>query len=207
SLTIRPNDFDGTQGTRFYPLLYLLIRARGARDLSTGRELTAEALGSHSELQRHTLFPTILLRGHDAKSDAIANFCFLADGNNLGVGQLAPHEYLGRVEAEQPGVLASQWIPTDPSLWRVERYRDFLAARREMLAEAAQSFLEELREGTIVEERELQQLKVVTEKSDDPRSVQVRSLVEHLHEAGYAEPKLDTVINDPERGGVLAEAN
>src|SRR5699024_9392898 len=132
SLTIRPNDFDGTQGTRFYPLLYLLIRARGARDLSTGRELTAEALGSHSELQRHTLFPTILLRGHDAKSDAIANFCFLADGNNLGVGQLAPHEYLGRVEAEQPGVLASQWIPTDPSLWRVERYRDFLAARREM---------------------------------------------------------------------------
>src|SRR5699024_7662806 len=39
SLTIRPNDFDGTQGTRFYPLLYLLIRARGARDLSTGREL------------------------------------------------------------------------------------------------------------------------------------------------------------------------
>jgi len=207
SLTIRPNDFDGTQGTRFYPLLYLLIRARGARDLSTGRELTAEALGSHSELQRHTLFPTILLRGHDAKSDAIANFCFLADGNNLGVGQLAPHEYLGRVEAEQPGVLASQWIPTDPSLWRVERYRDFLAARREMLAEAAQSFLEELREGTIAEERELQQLTVVTEKSDDPRSVQVRSLVEHLHEAGYAEPELDTVINDPERGGVLAEAN
>ena len=206
SLVLGPRDFEGTQGTRFYPLLYLLMRSGSARDLGTGRELTVAALESGNRLERHMLFPTALLRGHGTKSDAIANFCFLADGNDLGVGQLAPHEYLGRVEAEQPGVLASQWIPTDPSLWRVERYRDFLAARREMLAEAAQSFLDGLLEGTHEDGRELQPLTVVAQDAVDPRSEQIRALVRQLREAGYAEPELDTAINDPAHGGVIAEA-
>ncbi|MFW6642072.1 GmrSD restriction endonuclease domain-containing protein [Nocardiopsis algeriensis] len=206
ALAVRPHDFEGTQGTRFYPLLYLLMRSGSARDLVTGRELTSAALESGSQLQRQTLFPTALLRGHDAKADAIANFCFLADGDHLGIGQAAPEEYLGRIEAENPGVLASQWIPADPSLWRVERYRDFLAARREMLAEAAQTFLEGLREGTAPEEEELRPLTVVAEEAGDPRSVQVRTLVEELREAGYAEPELDTVISDPGSGRVIAEA-
>ena len=74
-----------------------------------------------------------------------------------------------------------------------------------MLAEAAQSFLEGLREGTIAEGRELQPLTVVTEEAGDPRSVQVKSLMGHLQEAGYAEPELDTAISDPELGGVIAE--
>ena len=38
-----------------------------------------------------------------------------------------------------PGLLAqlaltSQFIPMDPALWRVDRYSDFLEARRELLA-------------------------------------------------------------------------
>jgi hypothetical protein len=32
----------------------------------------------------------------------------------------------------------------DSNLWRIERYRDFLAARRELLAQAANAFLESL---------------------------------------------------------------
>ena len=33
-----------------------------------------------------------------------------------------------------------RWIPDDPALWQVERYPDFLAARRELLASAANAF-------------------------------------------------------------------
>ncbi len=206
SLAIRPHDFEGTQGARFYPLLYLLVRARGSRDLGTGQELTAESLGAQGQLRRHTLFPTALLRGRSAKADAIANFCFLTESNELEIGQRAPDEYLARAEASHPGVLASQWIPADPALWKPERYRDFLAARRELLAEAGQSFLEELRQGTAPEGRELRPLTVTAEETADPRSAQVRALVGEMHQAGYAEPRLDTAINDPERGGVIAEA-
>lgn len=31
-------------------------------------------------------------------------------------------------------MLASQWIPADPSLWKVENFRDFLEARKALLA-------------------------------------------------------------------------
>ena len=37
SLTVRPEDFDGSSvGARFYPMLYLLSRVGGARDLGNG---------------------------------------------------------------------------------------------------------------------------------------------------------------------------
>ena len=48
-----------------------------------------------------------------------------------------------------PAALASQWIPQDPALWRIDRYPDFLAARRELLAEAANAFLAQLRFGAM----------------------------------------------------------
>ena len=43
-----------------------------------------------------------------------------------------------------PGALESHWIPMNRDLWRVERYRDFLAARRELLAKAANAILDNL---------------------------------------------------------------
>ncbi|MEY9214896.1 DUF262 domain-containing protein [Thermobifida halotolerans] len=206
SLEVRPHDFEGTQGGRFYPLLYLLTRVRGARDLGTGRELRADALGSVTAIQRHNIFPTALVRGH-GKADAIANFCFLTPDSDAAIGRRTPEEYLAEAEAAHPGVLASQWIPTDPALWRPERYRDFLAARRELLAEAAQSFLEELRSGRAgAAEEPLRPITVVPQEADDPRAAQVRDLVEELRRLGCAEPSVDTEIHDPETGRGLAVA-
>ena len=40
---------------------------------------------------------------------------------------------------EQPFI--SQCIPTDPALLRLERYRDFLAERRQRIAESLNTFL------------------------------------------------------------------
>ncbi|KUP96514.1 GmrSD restriction endonuclease domain-containing protein [Thermobifida cellulosilytica] len=210
SLTVRPHDFEGsTRGSRFYPLLYLLTRVKGARDFGTGLELKAETLGKLSSLEMHHVFPKSLLynnydRGH---VNAIANFCFLTQQSNLEISNRKPEEYLPEVEARHPGVLASQWIPTDPALWRIERYRDFLAARRELLAEAAQSFLEELRSGAAsTNETVLRPITVVSPEADDPRTAQVRDLVDELLRLGYAEPITDTEIPDPETGRTLAVA-
>ena len=47
-------------------------------------------------------------------------------------------------QKKTPGAIESHWIPTDPELWKVENYRDFLAARRELLAAAANTFLDSL---------------------------------------------------------------
>ncbi len=209
NLELLPHDFDGsTRGSRFYPLLYLLTRVKGARDFGSGLELRAELLGKLTSLQVHHIFPKALLRDRYDRNEinAIANFCFLTQATNLEIGKSAPEKYFAEVEAKNPGVLASQWIPTDPALWTVDRYPDFLAARRELLAEAAQSFLEELRSGSQSAEESLQPLAVTETEPDDPRTLQIQAMIAELRDLGFAEPEVDTEITDPANGRFLSMA-
>lgn len=210
-LAVSPDDFAGaTRGSRFYPLLYLLTRVDGARDFGSGLELRAELLGKLTSLQVHHIFPKALLRQHGFdrnEINALANFCFLTQDTNLKIGRRDPAEYLPEVQAKHPGVLESQWIPTDPDLWRVERYQDFLAERRELLAGSAQSFLDGLRNPEAPhDDVVLERLQVADEVIDDPRAEQVRELVAELRRKGYAEPEVDAEIPDPDTGTVLAVA-
>lgn len=166
-------------------------------------------LGHLTSLQVHHIFPKTLLyrtgfeRGH---VNAIANFCFLTQATNLAVGNRRPEDYFAEAEEKHPGVLASQWIPTDPDLWRVERYGDFLAARRELLADAAASFLAELRTGATSDSAELRPVTVRAEDTDDARTVQIATLIEELTRLGYGTPELDSEIADPATGRELAVA-
>ncbi|WP_405084914.1 DUF262 domain-containing protein [Microbispora sp. NBC_01389] len=211
NLEVRPHDFDGsTRGSRFYPLLYMLTRVHGARDFGSGLQLHAEMLGRRTSLQVHHIFPKALLykEGYDrVHVNAVANFCFLTQDTNLEIGNRAPEEYFAEAEARHPGVLASQWIPTDRDLWRADRYLDFLAARRELLAHAAQSFLAGLRDGAApVAAGELRPVAVLAEEQDDVRTAQIKAMAEELARLGYADPALDSEIADPRTGRALAVA-
>lgn len=213
NLDIRPHDFEGsTLGSRFYPLLYLLTRVHAARDLGTGMELRAETLGGNPALKVHHIFPKELLRQHKYEHgivNAIANFCFLTEHSGAEISKRPPAEYLAEMERAHPGVLTSQWIPTDPALWEIERYPDFLAARRELLAAAAQSFLSDLRTGaagTAPSVGTLQPVSVLVDVAGDARAYQIKQLVEELVEAGCAHPALDSEIADPATGRVLSVA-
>jgi hypothetical protein len=227
SLRIDGRDFAGSGlGSRFYPLLYLLTRVHGARDFGSGLPLNSFLTG----LQIHHVFPKAVLYAAGfgrSQVNAVANFCFLTQDGGLRAGQRLPEEYLGKVAARYPGALASQWIPPDPGLWRVDRYLDFLAARRELLAEAANAFLDRLRSGagwtgserpgagwTGAErpgagwtgaERPGAERAVVVEDLDARRD-QVRALVAELVEAGCADPAVDCEVSDPATGEVLVIA-
>ena len=61
--------------------------------------------------------------------NALANFCFLTKDTNLSISDRLPEVYFLEVEQAHPGALASQWIPTDPVLWKIKNYRDFLEAQ------------------------------------------------------------------------------
>ncbi len=154
-LRVRPDDFHAwSRGARFYPLLYMLTRVFGARDLVSGLELRQHLLGRRATLEVHHLFPKALLQqaGHARPArNALANFAFLTFDSNRMLGNRSPNEYFEESELRHPGALASQWIPADPELWRVERYEDFLAARRELLAEAANDLLDQLLRGRLAE--------------------------------------------------------
>lgn len=154
-LTIHADDFWGwSTGARFYPLLYLLTRVWHACDWGTGIELSAHLLGKASSLQLHHIFPKGLLYQHGYTRpdvNAIANFTFLTQETNLAISNRPPEEYLPEIARKYPGALESHWIPTDAGLWKVESYPAFLDARRELLAKAANQFLESLLAGGIPE--------------------------------------------------------
>jgi hypothetical protein len=214
NLTIDGQDFEGFgRGSRFYPLLYMLTRVHGARDFGSGLPLHSHLLGYLSSLQVHHIFPKAVL--YDAgytrsQVNAVANFCFLTQDANLAIGKRTPGDYFAEVEHKHPGTLASQWIPDDASLWTTQRYPEFLAARRELLADAANAFLGQLRAGTAPgASQPLERQKVVLEESDDDldsRSEDVAALIAELTELGCAEPAVDSEIPDPATGQVLAIA-
>ncbi len=151
SLKVEPEHFTGwSRGARFYPLLYLLTRMGAARDWGSGLALKAGLLGRMSRLEVHHIFPKSRLYEAGYRKDlvnALGNFCFQTRATNLNISNRLPEEYLPVVEQEHPGALASQWIPMDPSLWTIENYREFLEARKRLLADAANRLLAELLHG------------------------------------------------------------
>ena len=137
-------------GARFYPVLYMLTRMGEARDWGTGLPLKASMLGMMSRLEVHHIFPKSQLYKRDyprAEVNALANFCFLTKDTNLVIGNRLPEAYFPEVERAHPGALTSQWIPDDPALWRVDRFRDFLEARKWLLAEELNRRMEDLLHG------------------------------------------------------------
>ena len=105
-----------------------------AQDWGTGLPLKADMLGRMNRLEVHHAYPKAKLYEQDharAEVNALANLCFLTKETNLSISDRLPEEYFPQVEATHPGALASQWIPMDPALWKIERYLEFLDARRD----------------------------------------------------------------------------
>lgn len=147
-MRVKPEHFGGwSLGARFYPVLYMLTRMGSARDWGTGLPLKASLLGRMSKLEVHHIFPKAQLYKHKygrSEANAIANFCFLTKDTNLNISDRLPEEYFPEIDSRHPGALASQWIPMDQNLWKIENYRAFLEARKELLAEEMNQRLEEL---------------------------------------------------------------
>ena len=154
-LRVYPSDFSGwSTGARFYPLLYMLTRVCHAEDWDTGIELSNHMLGNLSRLELHHIFPKSLLYDHGYERhevNALANFTFLTQETNLKVSNRDPAVYLREFMDRQPHAIETHWIPMDPELWRMENYREFLEARRELLAAAANQFLDSLLDGSAPE--------------------------------------------------------
>ena len=150
-LRTEPGHFTGwSLGARFYPILYMLTRMGGARDWGTGLPLKSGLLGKMNQLEVHHIFPKSRLyeNGYNrSEVNALANFCFLTKDTNLQISNRFPEEYFPEVESKHPGVLASQWIPTDTELWKIGKYRDFLAERRRLLAAETNLRMEDLLHG------------------------------------------------------------
>lgn len=74
----------------------------------------------------------------------IANMAFITGQTNRRISNKEATAYLADiVEKQGKQALASQCVPLDPALWATDRYRDFLKARREAMAERMNAFIAE----------------------------------------------------------------
>ena len=150
-LRAEPGHFTGwSLGARFYPVLYMLTRMGESRDWGTGLPLKASLLGKMSRLEVHHIFPKSQLYKRKFKRpevNALGNFCFLTKDTNLDIRDRLPEEYFPKIEKAHPGALASQWIPADPTLWKIENFRGFLEARKSLLAKELNQRMEDLLHG------------------------------------------------------------
>ena len=150
-LRVEPAHFSGwSLGARFYPVLYMLTRMAEAKDFGTGMVLSKHLLGANSTLDVHHIFPKAqLYKKKRARSEvnALANLCFLTKDTNIKISDRLPEDYFPEIEENHPGALASQWIPADKTLWKIENYFDFLEERKRLLAEEFNSRMKELLHG------------------------------------------------------------
>jgi len=210
NLTISANDFKvNTMGSRFYPLLYLLTRVGSAQDLLTGITLQKQLLGNLSSLQVHHIFPKKVLKDagfRRGEINAVANFCFLTQDSNLIISKREPKDYFEEV-ISQAGeqALVSQWIPLDRKLWEIENYHGFLEARRELLAKAANEFLDSLLTGE-AEEISLPRLAAPEDEDSRERNAEIDQMISELAEFGVVAPQRDVEIYHPDTRELLTVA-
>lgn len=210
NLTISPNDFKvNTMGSRFYPLLYLLTRVGSAQDLLTGITLQKQLLGSLSSLQVHHIFPKKVLKEagfRRGEINAVANFCFLTQQSNLEISKREPKDYFEQViKVAGEEALSSQWIPLDRNLWEISNYREFLEARRELLAKASNEFLESLLTGQ-AEEISLPRLAAPEDEDSKERNAELDQMIDDLAEFGVVAPQRDVEIYHPDSRELLTVA-
>jgi len=152
-IEVKPGDFEGREaGHPLYLMTYILAKSQGALDWFNGIPLTAKRIGPYT-VQSHHIFPRSLLyqNGYDPDNhlhrkvvNEIANRAFLTAPTNNSLSNQRPEDYLPKIEEQYPGALLKQFVPIQPELWKLERYEDFLEARRNLITSKMNEYLNSL---------------------------------------------------------------
>ena len=159
-IKVDSKDLEGRSASHpLYRMTYILAKANGAMDWANGIPLGGSG-GTYYGWQSHHIFPSSLLYedGYDPENhihkkivNEIANRAFLTADTNINISNKQPSEYLPAIEENFPGALTKQFIPMNNELWKLENYEDFLAARREYIANCINDYLD----GMVVEQEEV----------------------------------------------------
>ena len=150
---IMPVDFDAVRANaRFYLMRHIMPRVLGAQDWMAPDFTPLSELSPGVDLQWHHIFPRAVLQQRlNIRGEAANNFgnmALITAEANRAIGKREPSDYLVELK-NVPGALESQWVPTDPELWKLENYELFLEERHRLMADAANELLNSLRDGNL----------------------------------------------------------
>lgn len=128
-----------------FSMSYLAVKKNGGKDWITGLVLNKNSKGKSHRIEFHHIFPRKLLQeaGYEkSEINEISNMAFIGGRTNRRISASNPSKYLEEiVEKNGEEALTSQFVPLDRNLWEIEKYREFLAARRELLINRINEFL------------------------------------------------------------------
>ena len=152
-IKVLPDDLEGRGVSHpLYAMSLILAKSCGAVDWFNGLSLAA-GVGNIYGIHGHHIFPQSVLYKNGFSSDShldrqtvnsIANRAFLTAETDMSIKNRLPEEYLPEVEERFPRALERQFIPLEPHLWKLERFHEFLDARRALIADRLNDFLEGL---------------------------------------------------------------
>jgi hypothetical protein len=144
-LDIIPEELEGrNQRSSLFKTMFLAFRDSGAKDWRSQVAIALDHSGSQHRLQFHHVFAKALLKSSFTlrETDDIANLCFIAGKTNRQISDKPPSEYFPAILAGSgKAAFDAQCIPTDESVLRVDRYKQFLQLRRELIAKRLNEFL------------------------------------------------------------------
>lgn len=151
SLEIKPSEFVGRDIRHpLFSLMRWYFKSQGAVCLGTGLQLRKN-MGKKYELEKDHIFAYSILRDSEyydmndrfdyALAQEITNRAILTSAENRTKSAKFADVYLSQVKEHFPNALKLQCIPENQSLWKIENYKEFLQARREILSEELNHFL------------------------------------------------------------------
>jgi hypothetical protein len=153
NLEITPAEFEGVGIQHpLWGLMKCYFKSRNAICFTTGINIRKN-MGKKYDLEWDHIFPYSVLRdnGYDMNNrikyqyaQEITNRAILTAVANRTKSAKYAEDYLLQVKEKFPDSLSLQSIPEDTSLWKLENFEDFLKARRKMLADELNDYLENI---------------------------------------------------------------
>ncbi len=201
-LEIDSEEFEGRATTHpLFGLMKWYFKSQNAMCFTTGLGIH-ETMGEQYKLEHDHIFPYSGLKkagygkGNRIKyalAQEMTNRAILTQLANRGKSATSAAEYLTEVKKTHPKALEKQCIPLDEELWEIDRYEDFLVARRKLLAEQLNQFLESL---TVQDEIEVAGKVILHEliAEGENQELEFKSSLRWDYREGKVNKKLESVI-------------
>ncbi|HET9895155.1 MAG TPA: DUF262 domain-containing protein [Streptosporangiaceae bacterium] len=144
---VTPRDLAGRSvNSPYFMLSFLVAQKRQATDWWFGSAVAMGGQGGQ-KLEYHHIHPQATLRGHPAKFakaeiNDLANLAFISGKANRKIADQSPTKYFPSLN---PADLTAHLVPADEELRDSSAFREFLLARRLLLAAAMTELLDQYR--------------------------------------------------------------
>ena len=155
NLEIMPNEFEGVGVLHpLWGIMKFYFKSNNAVCFSTGINIRKN-MGKKYDLEWDHIFPYSVLKknGYDMNNriryqfaQEITNRAVLTAVANRAKSAENADSYLSQVRDQFPNSLKLQCIPEDENLWKLENFELFLKARRQLLADEINNYLENITE-------------------------------------------------------------